>query len=146
MARVPALELDNQICFRIYRLHRLINARYRPLLDALGLTYPQYLVMLVLWEQDGISLGALGKRLDLDSGTLSPLLKRLEVLDYISRSRDSADERSLLIQLTRTGRELRARAEGIPEAVASCFDGDIQDFASLTRILDTAISSLDGCT
>jgi DNA-binding MarR family transcriptional regulator len=112
------LRLDNQLCFLFHRISRELNAAYRPLLADLGLTYPQYLVMLVLWERDGLGVGELGDRLDLDSGTLSPLLRRLEHAGLVRRERATSDERRVTIRLTDRGRDLQERAAGIPEAIA----------------------------
>ena len=105
-----ALDLNEQLCFALYAASRRMTAAYRPLLDALDLTYPQYLVMLVLWEQDGLTVRELGARLQLDSGTLTPLLKRLERAGLISRRRRVSDEREVEVGLTRSGRILRAGA------------------------------------
>jgi DNA-binding MarR family transcriptional regulator len=115
---LPQLRLDNQLCFLFHRIGRELNAAYRPLLAGLGLTYPQYLVMLVLWECDGLGVGELGDRLDLDSGTLSPLLRRLEHAGLVRRERATSDERRVTIRLTDRGRDLQERAAGIPEAIA----------------------------
>ena len=115
---LPQLRLDNQLCFLFHRIGRELNAAYRPLLAGLGLTYPQYLVMLVLWERDGLGVGELGDRLDLDSGTLSPLLRRLEHAGLVRRERATSDERRVTIRLTDRGRDLQERAAGIPEAIA----------------------------
>lgn len=115
MTPAPAqLLLDNQLCFLFHRITRDLNAAYRPLLSDLGLTYPQYLVMLVLWERDGLSVKELGAQLCLDSGTLSPLLRRLDKLGLIQRVRDDADERRVVIHLSEQGMALRDRAESIP--------------------------------
>ena len=100
------LRLDNQVCFAIYSTAHAFNRVYKPLLDRLGLTYPQYLVMLVLWERDDIAVKEIGERLYLDSGTLTPLLKRLEAADLVKRTRSTADERQVLIALTAKGRAL----------------------------------------
>src|SRR5512137_2710947 len=100
------LLLDHQLCFALYSASLAMTKLYKPLLDPLGLTYPQYLVMLVLWEGDGLTVSQLGERLALDSGTLTPLLKRLETARLVQRLRDSADERRVLLQLTATGRAL----------------------------------------
>src|SRR3954463_16375045 len=89
------LQLDNQLCFAVYAAAHAFNATYKPLLEPLGLTYPQYLAMLVLWEEDGVTVSAIGSRLGLDSGTLTPLLKRLEAAGLVSRLRDAADERQV---------------------------------------------------
>src|SRR5574343_1543644 len=112
-----ALRLDNQVCFALYSASLAMTKLYKPLLDDIGLTYPQYLVMLVLWEQDGITVSELGERLYLDSGTLTPLLKRLEASGHIRRTRDAKDERRVRIRLTPQGRALRERAESVPACV-----------------------------
>ncbi|UXX96477.1 MarR family transcriptional regulator [Streptomyces sp. AD2-2] len=112
-----SLLLDDQLCFALYAASRAVTARYRPLLDALGLTYPQYLVMLVLWEQDSISVRDLGTALQLESSTLSPLLKRLEASGLLRRERRRDDERSVAIRLTDTGARLRERAGAVPLAI-----------------------------
>ena len=108
------LQLDNQLCFAVYSASLAMTKRYKPLLEKLQLTYPQYLVMLVLWERDGLTVSELGERLLLDSGTLTPLLKRLEQAGLIVRERRQSDERQVEVGLTRSGRALRARAEKIP--------------------------------
>jgi DNA-binding MarR family transcriptional regulator len=115
----PGLGLDEQLCFALYSASRAVTARYRPLLDDLGLTYPQYLVMLVLWESGPATVGQLGRRLHLDSGTLSPLLKRLESSGLISRRRRALDERSVEVVLTGTGHRLRERATCLPAAIGA---------------------------
>lgn len=112
-----SLKLENQLCFAVYALSREIIKIYRPFLDHLGLTYTQYLVMIVLWEKDGIALKDLGKSLNLDSGTLTPLLKKLEQEGLLLRKRDYKDERNLLIFLTDEGRELLKKAEEVPQKV-----------------------------
>lgn len=111
------LSLDAQLCFALYSAGLALTKVYRPLLAALDLTYPQYLVMLCLWERDGLPVNALGERLHLDSGTLTPLLKRLEGRGLVFRRRDSADERRVLISLTEPGRAMRAAAAAIPARV-----------------------------
>lgn len=113
------LLLDQQLCFAVYAAQRAITSVYRPLLEDLGLTYPQYLTMLVLWEQDGLTVRELGQRLQLDSGTLTPLLKRLQQAGLVARERRRSDEREVEIQLTEQGRALRQRAEHIPACMAS---------------------------
>ncbi|MFJ8005851.1 MarR family winged helix-turn-helix transcriptional regulator [Streptomyces fagopyri] len=112
-----SLLLDDQLCFALYAASRAVTARYRPLLDELGLTYPQYLVMLVLWERDSISVRDLGTALQLESSTLSPLLKRLEAGGLLRRERRAEDERSVAIRLTETGTRLRERADRVPLAI-----------------------------
>jgi MarR family transcriptional regulator, organic hydroperoxide resistance regulator len=112
-----SLLLDDQLCFALYAASRAVTARYRPLLDELGLTYPQYLVMLVLWEQDSISVRDLGNALQLESSTLSPLLKRLEANGLLRRERRTEDERSVAIRLTDAGSRLQERARAVPVAI-----------------------------
>ncbi len=128
------LELQKQVCFALYAASRSLTALYRPLLDGLGLTYPQYLVLLVLWERGDTTVKALGEALLLDSGTLSPLLKRLEAARLVHRSRDPRDERSVVISLTPEGDALRARAESIPRAIAKATG---LPAAELARLRDT---------
>ena len=122
MARKPLaadqlLRLDNQICFAVYSAAHAFNRVYKPLLDRLGLTYPQYLVMLVLWERDGVPVKEIGERLFLDSGTLTPLLKRLEAAELIKRTRSTKDERQVLVALTSRGQALREKARAVPQAI-----------------------------
>jgi DNA-binding MarR family transcriptional regulator len=116
--------LDEQLCFAIYLAGHAFNRVYRPILTELGLTYPQYLVMLVLWECDGLGVKALGERLMLDSGTLTPLLKRLETAGLIRRERSRQDERQLRLHLTQAGDGLRAKAACVPETMARSIGGD----------------------
>jgi DNA-binding MarR family transcriptional regulator len=130
-ASVNALALENQFCFALYSASHAMTKTYKPMLDQLGLTYPQYLVMLVLWEQDAILVKDIGARLFLDSGTLTPLLKRLESNGLLSRNRDPHDERQVRIVLTDQGRTLRDQAQAIPEQVL-CASG--QELSALGRI------------
>ncbi|WP_298014903.1 MarR family transcriptional regulator [uncultured Castellaniella sp.] len=111
------LTLDAQLCFALYSAQLAMGKIYRRQLAGLGLTYPQYLVMLVLWETDGLTVSALGDRLYLDSATLTPLLKRLQALGLLRRDRAQADQRQVLVSLTPAGRALRRRAEGVPQEV-----------------------------
>ena len=129
----PALLLDNQLCFALYSASLAMTKVYKPLLQELGLTYPQYLVMLVLWEKDGLMVTEIGQRLSLDSGTLTPLLKRLEALGLVSRIRDVQDERRVHITLTAAGRKLRARAAKIPGCILSAAQCSLSDVIQLTR-------------
>ncbi|HYW58160.1 MAG TPA: MarR family transcriptional regulator [Polaromonas sp.] len=131
------LQLDNQLCFALYSTSLAMTKLYKPLLDELGLTYPQYLVMLVLWEQDGLMVSELGERLYLDSGTLTPLLKRLEASQLISRIRDVADERRVHISLTATGRKLKTRAAKIPGCILAASQCSIPELVALTQQLQT---------
>lgn len=140
-----ALKLDNQFCFVLYALSRKIIAQYRPLLDELGLTYPQYLVMLVLWEAlpdperpQGVTLKFIGKRLMLDSGTLTPLLKRLEVNGLIHRERATHDEREVLIRLSLDGIQLKERSRHVPLQIlcgASVSPNRLLDLRDELRVL-----------
>ncbi len=137
---LPQLQLDNQLCFLFHRISRELTAAYRPLLADLGLTYPQYLVMLVLWEDDGLGVGEIGARLSLDSGTLSPLLRRLESNGLVIRRRAAEDERRVTIHLTPTGRELEQRAASVPAALAAQMVDDLTEYdaakASLKALAD----------
>jgi DNA-binding MarR family transcriptional regulator len=132
------LALENQFCFALYSASHAVTKTYKPLLDRLGLTYPQYLVMLVLWEQDAILVKDIGARLFLDSGTLTPLLKRLEANGLLERNRDPQDERQVRISLSASGRALRVAATAIPEQLM-CASG--QEALTLVR-LRTALSSV----
>ena len=126
------LHLDNQLCFALYSTSLAMTKLYKPLLDDLGLTYPQYLAMLVLWERDGLMVSELGDRLYLDSGTLTPLLKRLEVSGHISRLRDVNDERRVHITLTSLGRRLKARAAKVPGCILSASQCALPELMALT--------------
>ena len=128
-----ALLLDNQLCFALYSASLAMTKLYKPLLDGLGLTYPQYLALLVLWEKDGVTVSELGERLGLDSGTLTPLLKRLETAGLVSRLRDAADERRVLIRLTADGRQLKARAARLPGCVLQAAQCNVAEAMALTR-------------
>src|SRR6516225_11721583 len=127
--------LDNQICFAVYSAAHAFNRVYKPLLDRLGLTYPQYLVMLVLWERDGVPVKDIGERLFLDSGTLTPLLKRLEAAHLIRRTRSTEDERQVLIALTAQGQALREKAKAVPAAILSASGCSIGELSSLRKSL-----------
>jgi MarR family transcriptional regulator, organic hydroperoxide resistance regulator len=139
-----ALLLDSQLCFLVYRLHRALNERYRPVLADLGLTYPQYLVMLVLWEAEPMTVGELGGRLQLDSGTLSPLLKRMEGAGLVARTRSAEDERSVRISLTAAGRDLRARATNVPLWIGSCIADTAADASRIRRTLAEVLERVEG--
>ena len=128
------LELDQQLCFALYSASRALVRAYGPLLAPLGLTYPQYLVMLVLWEGEGISVKRLGDRLGLDSGTLTPLLKRLEKQKLLVRLRDERDERVVRLGLTDDGRALRTKARRIPVALGCRAGFDVTDKQALKRL------------
>lgn len=129
------LALDRQLCFALYAASLAMTKLYKPLLEPLGLTYPQYLAMLALWEQDGLTVSELGQRLTLDSGTLTPLLKRLEQAGLLSRLRDAADERRVLVVLTGAGRALKRKAAGVPREIACATACDVDEIGSLTTRL-----------
>jgi len=143
----PELLLSNQLCFLVHRLDRAINARYRPVLGELGLTYPQYLAMLALWEHGELGVGELCALLDLDTGTVSPLLKRLEAAGLVERRRRSDDERAVAVRLTGSGRDLEARARGVPGALASCIRLREDEYRALRYTLSNLIERLErpGC-
>ena len=126
------MQLDNQLCFALYSTSLAMTKVYKPLLDELGLTYPQYLAMLVLWERDGLMVSELGEQLYLDSGTLTPLLKRLEVAGYISRIRDVEDERRVYITLTSSGRKLKTRATKLPGCILRASQCSLPELVALT--------------
>ncbi len=133
------LKLDNQLCFLLYSASRSMTRLYRPLLDELGLTYPQYLVMLVLWEaedKNGLSVGDIGEALKLDSGTLTPLLKRLEGTGFLIRERRQDDERKVIASLTEKGCALRERAELVPLKLMCKVESDSQDMAAQMQLME----------
>ena len=130
-----ALKLDNQLCFALYAASLAMTKLYKPLLDALGLTYPQYLAMLALWERDGLAVSELGRRLSLDSGTLTPLLKRLEAAGLVSRLRAVDDERRVHIHLSAAGRRLKARAAKVPACILAATQCPLPEVVRLTQEL-----------
>ena len=134
-AGYPTLDLDMQLCFPLYATTRAVTRKYTELLAEVGLTYPQYLVMLALWAGSPQTVGDLGVRLGLDSGTLTPLLKRLEVAGHVARRRDTTDERRVNIELTDAGWQLRDRVTHVPEAVGQSIGLNRQDYEELRRIL-----------
>ena len=133
----PAMQLDNQLCFALYSTSLAMTKVYKPLLAEMGLTYPQYVVMLVLWEADGLMVSEIGERLFLDSGTLTPLLKRLEANGLITRVRYTGDERRVHIKLTDGGRALKKSAEKIPACIMALTQCDIPELLSLGQELKT---------
>ncbi len=143
MARPDTLLLDEQLCFAAYSLAQAFGRVYRPGLDRLGLTYPQYLVMLVLWEEDGPSVGQIGQKLHLDSGTLTPLLKRLEAAGFVTRQRGTDDERLVRVRLTPAGRALKAGAAEVRRGVACATGLGSGDIAALRAELIQLRNSLD---
>jgi DNA-binding MarR family transcriptional regulator len=131
----PSVALDDQLCFALYAASRAVTARYRPMLDELGVTYPQYLVLMLLWEEDGQTVGQLGARLALDSGTLSPLLKRLTTAGLVTRHRRADDERSVSIRLTEAGRALEAPACRISAEMIDALAMNAEEFTQLKNQL-----------
>ncbi|ADB31333.1 transcriptional regulator, MarR family [Kribbella flavida DSM 17836] len=138
---VDLLALDRQVCFALAVASRSVIALYRPLLEPMGLTHPQYLVMLALWGESPLSVKQLSNLLQLDPGTLSPLLKRLEAAGYLTRGRDPRDERSLAVELTATGKALRAEALKIPPAIIDRLGLTIGELESLHRNLTRVIAA-----
>src|SRR5512143_839304 len=131
LAADQPLRLDNQICFAVYSAAHAFNRVYKPLLDRLGLTYPQYLVMLVLWERDGVPLKDIGEKLFLDSGTLTPLLKRLEAAQLVRRTRSTEDERQVLIALTPQGAALQEKARAVPQSILAASACSVGELAAM---------------
>lgn len=147
MSAESLLDLENQLCFAVYSASHAFNRAYKPLLKGLGLTYPQYLVMLVLWEMGAVTVGDIGHRLMLDSGTLTPLLKRMESAGLVDRRRDSEDERQVKIHLTEKGWALREQAVDVPRTLLCAVGDDLEELASLRRdlhILRTRLEALGG--
>jgi MarR family transcriptional regulator, organic hydroperoxide resistance regulator len=139
-----SLLLGNQLCFAIYSAGHAFNRAYKPLLGRLGLTYPQYLVMLVLWERDGLSVTEIGERLFLDSGTLTPLLKRLEAAHLVKRTRSASDERQVLVALTAQGTGLRDKAKSIvPPAILAATGCSVGELSTLQKELVALRERLD---
>ncbi|RVC77700.1 MarR family transcriptional regulator [Mesorhizobium sp. M4A.F.Ca.ET.022.05.2.1] len=134
--------LDQQLCFALYSASGLMTKLYRPLLDPLGLTYPQYLAMLVLWERAPSTVGALGEALGLDSATLTPLLKRMEAAGLVSRRRDAADERRVLVEPTAKGEALRERAARVPAALACQLPLEVGELRSLHGVLTRFVAEM----
>lgn len=139
----PQLALSRQLCFLVYRLEHDIVASYRPLLERLGLTYPQYVLMLALWERDGQSVGELCQAMRLDTGTVSPLLKRLEALGLLTRTRRPADERTVEIRLSEAGRALEDRAATIPAELAACMGIGEGEYRQLFALLTETLEKID---
>ena len=137
-----ALLLDSQLCFPLYACAREVVKRYRPFLDDIGLTYTQYIAMMVLAETPRISPRPLGRRLFLDSGTLTPVLKRLETMGYVNRKRDEKDERNLIVTLTEAGQALKARAAFVPGQMAACIRMEPQDAMQLYTLLHRLLDSI----
>jgi DNA-binding MarR family transcriptional regulator len=138
----PAQLLDNQLCFALYSASLAMTKLYKPMLDSLGLTYPQYLVMLVLWELDGPSVSSLGERLNLDSGTLTPLLKRMETAGWLVRQRSNEDERRVHVWLSPTGQQLQTQAAFVPDCVVTQSGLPLGELVALNRQIKTLRDSI----
>ncbi|OPC36852.1 MarR family winged helix-turn-helix transcriptional regulator [Elizabethkingia miricola] len=143
MKNLEQLKLDNQICFPVYALSREIVGRYRPLLDQLDITYPQYLVLLVLWEHQEHSVSQLGEKLYLDSGTLTPLLKRLEQKNLVIRSRSKEDERIVKIKLTPEGQSLQKKAASIPKQLFEDMKVPEEELKQLKTTIEKILTTLN---
>jgi len=135
------LKLENQLCFPLYVCSKEIIRKYHPYLDPLGLTYTQYITMMALWEKDDISVMDLGKELHLDSGTLTPLLRKLEEKGLVRRERDPSDERILIVTVTDDGLKLKDEAKNVPASIGSCLNISVNDAISLHDILRRLMSS-----
>ena len=139
------LKLENQLCFPVYAASRLITREYQPFLDKLGITYPQYLVLMILWEEDGMPVNDIAKKLILNTNTITPLLKRMEQQGIIKRRRSGKDERKGIVHLTRKGKKLQEKAAVIPEQLAlRLIEGELKvdDLIRLKETLESMISSL----
>lgn len=146
-AKKPAdqsLRLENQFCFALYSTSLAMTKIYKPILDAIHLTYPQYLVMLVLWEEDGLTVSEIGERLFLDSGTLTPLLKRLEATGLLARLRDTEDERRVRIKLTAAGNSLRVKATEIPSCISDMTGYSLSELLFLSQNIKSFRQRLTG--
>lgn len=138
----PSLLLDQQLCFALYSTAHAMNKVYRKLLRKLNLTYPQYLVMMVLWERDGVTVSEIGERLFLDSATLTPLLKRLEASGLITRQRATSDERQVIVALTSSGKALRQKAQSVPDAVFCAAECSPEELTAIKGKLELLRSRL----
>ena len=137
-----ALKLSNQLCFPLYACSKEVIRRYTPYLDSLGLTYTQYITLMVLWENDGITVGELGEKLLLDSGTLTPLLKKMEAHGLLTRHRSESDERRVVVSLTQAGSDLKAEAAKVPLAMAGCVQLSPEEGAELVRLLSKVLDNV----
>lgn len=139
-----ALKLENQLCFPLYAASREVIKRYRPYLEPLGITYTQYIAMMVFWQEGKVSVKELGKKLLLDSGTLTPVLKSLEGKGFVKRYRCAEDERVLMVEITENGKELRERAKEIPQKLATCVKLDREEAMQLYTLLYRVLEELQG--
>ena len=137
------LRLENQLCFPLYASAKEVTRRYKPFLDPLGLTYTQYITMMVLWDKKEVRVKDLGEVLYLDSGTLTPLLKRLEQKGLITRSRYQDDERALCVQITDLGETLQEKAKSVPEEMRACLPLSAEEMQVLKKLLDRTLSAIE---
>lgn len=135
MTEFDPLKLENQLCFPLYSAAKEVVRRYRPFLDPLGLTYTQYITMMVMWEHKSLSVGRIGELVNLDSGTLTPMLKKMEAAGLVKRCRSKADERELIVSITEKGEQLRAQALDIPEKMGSCTSLTMEEALQLRTLL-----------
>lgn len=142
MDKNESLKLENQLCFALYAGSKEMNSVYKPFLDELGLTYTQYITMLVLWEKPIIAFKELGNRLLLDSGTLTPLVKKLEAAGLLERERDTRDERNVIITLTEEGRNLKEKAYGVPMKVFKAMNITLEELVELRENLNSLVRNL----
>ena len=141
--KYEALKLDNQLCFPLYAASREIINMYTPILSEIGLTYTQYITFMALWENDGMTVGDLGKRLFLDTGTLTPMLKKLELQGYLTRERSTEDERVVIVKLTKKGFDLREECLDVPKKMSACVNLSLEDAADLYRLLYVLLGGND---
>lgn len=141
MDKYEALKLENQLCFSLYAISREVIKLYKPLLEPFGITYTQYITMMVIWEEEKINFKELGNRLHLDSGTLTPVLKKLESKGFIIKYRNKDDDRVVTVELTDKGRELKEKAVEVPYKIYSCYNGDKETLMMLKKLLDELLNS-----
>ncbi len=141
--KYDALKIENQLCFPLYACSREVIKKYKPYLDEIGLTYTQYITMMVMWDRKEVNVKELGQCLFLDSGTLTPLLKKLEGMGFVTRRRSAEDERNLIVQITEEGMALRERALHIPAALASCVNLEAEEAMELYRLLYKVLGGME---
>lgn len=143
MEKDELIKIDSQICFPLYVASRMLTRAYQPLLDELGVTYPQYLALMVLWEQDGLTVNEISHKLYLNTNTITPLLKRMEKLGIVERNRSQEDERKVLISLTTKGKDMKAHAYCIPEEIFKKVNLPLDEFLALKKTLDKLIQHME---
>lgn len=142
--KYDALKIENQLCFPLYACAREVVKRYTPFLDEIDLTYTQYIVMMVLWDRKSMTVKELGQILYLDSGTLTPLLKKLETKGFLNRKRSEADERNLIVTITKQGEDLREKAVTVPEKISQCVVLEPEEAMMLYRLLYKLLDQMNG--